>query len=299
MDGVLVIDKPAGPTSHDVVARMRRVLGESRVGHTGTLDPAATGVLPLVIGRATRLAQFFTAATKEYRARVRLGWATDTYDATGEPASGPAAPERLAGMTPERVSEALGTLRGTYDQRPPPFSAKKIGGVRAYELARRRTPVDPAPVPVTVHELELLSLDEGQLELRLVCSAGFYVRTLADELGRRLEVGAHLAALRRTRSGEFAEDAALPLAEAERLAPVALAAHLRGLDGLLPGLPAVVLNAVGLRKTGHGQDLGPGDFTGEAGSGARCRLLDEAGHLVGLAEHRPGSGLLHPSLVLK
>jgi len=300
MDGVLIIDKPAGPTSHDVVARMRRALGERRIGHTGTLDPAATGVLPLVVGRATRLAQFLTSAAKEYRAWVRLGWATDTYDATGQPVepAGTGAPPVT--VTREQVEAALEAFRGTYEQRPPAFSAKKIGGVRAYELARRQAPVEPAPVTITVHALELTACEGDRLELRLVCSAGFYVRTLAHELGRRLGVGGHLTALRRTRSGEFDETMAVPLEEAERLGSAA-AGLLKPMDELLTDMPAAVLNASGIRKTGHGQDLGPADLLRrpETVSGGRCRLLDEAGRLVALGEFRTGSGLLHPSLVLK
>ncbi|MDE3156183.1 MAG: tRNA pseudouridine(55) synthase TruB [Acidobacteriota bacterium] len=300
MDGVLVIDKPAGPTSHDVVARMRRALGERRIGHTGTLDPAATGVLPLVVGRATRLAQFLTSATKEYRASVRLGWATDTYDATGQPVDPPAPGVPPVAVTPAQVEAALEGFRGTYDQPPPPFSAKKIGGVRAYELARRQAPVAPAPVPVTVHALELLTCAGDRLELRVVCSAGFYVRTLAHDLGRRLGVGGHLTALRRTRSGAFDETMAVGLEEAERLGP-AVAARLTPMDALLPDLPAAVLNASGLRKTDHGSDLGPADLVRRLAPGVtgRCRLVDEAGGLIALAEVRPGSGLLHPSIVLK
>ena len=199
-----------------------------------------------------------------------------------------------------QVEAALEAFRGTYDQRPPPFSAKKIGGVRAYELARRQVPVEPAPVTVTVPALELIAFDGDRLELRVACSAGFYVRTLAHELGRRLGTGGHLTTLRRTRSGSFDETMAVPLEEVERLGPAA-AALLRPMDGLLPDLPAAVLNAAGLRKTGHGQDLGPGDLLRrpEGEPEGRCRLLDEGGRLVALGEFRAGSGLLHPSLVLK
>jgi len=296
MDGVLIIDKPAGPTSHDVVTAARRILGAARVGHTGTLDPTATGVLPLVIGRATRLARFLTAAEKEYVARVQFGWATDTYDAAGRPAPGVAA--ELRPVTREALEEALAGFRGLLLQQPPPYSAKKIGGVRAYDLARRQTPVEPRAVPVTVHALELRAFDGCTAELRVVSSAGFYVRTLAHDLGRRLGVGGHLAALRRTRSGDFEETAAVPL---EALGSPAAAAGFILLDRLLPNVPAAVVRAPGLRKVEHGQDLDPGDLVRWPALPwpPLIRLLDEAGHLIAVAEPRSDSRFLHPSVVLK
>jgi tRNA pseudouridine55 synthase len=200
MDGLLVVDKPAGPTSHDVVARMRRVLDERRIGHTGTLDPAATGVLALVLGRATRLAQFLTDSSKSYEAVVRLGVATDTGDAQGRaigPVGGRPVPSRDA------IEEALQGFRGTFLQQPPAFSAKRIGGKRSHDLARAGVAsVLPAPVSVTVHRLDIVGADGDCVTLNLECSAGFYVRALAADLGERLGVGAHLVALRRTRAGD-------------------------------------------------------------------------------------------------
>ena len=212
----LVIDKPAGPTSHDVVARVRRALGTSRIGHTGTLDPLATGVLPLVVGRATRLASLFSGAEKEYDAGVRLGLATDTYDAAH--LSGPV-PDAPAGIGADAIEAALEAFRGTYSQAPPAYSAKKINGVAAYKLARRNEPVQPRAVTVTVHRLTLLSYANGLAQLRVHCSAGFYVRSLAHDLGARLGCGAHLESLRRTRAGSFDESAAVPLAEVESEGP--------------------------------------------------------------------------------
>jgi tRNA pseudouridine55 synthase len=232
MDGLLVIDKPAGLTSHDVVARVRRVLGARRVGHTGTLDPSATGVLPLVLGRATRLARFVTAADKSYEAVVRLGVETDTYDTEGR-IIGSAFDGQLPSV--EEIERALGRFRGTFLQQPPAFSAKRIAGSHSYELARSRrsdavarenqASLDavlpaalpkPEPVEVSVHSLELLQVDAQCARLQITCSAGFYVRTLAHDLGHLLGTGAHLMALRRTRSGDYAVEDAIALAEVER-----------------------------------------------------------------------------------
>jgi tRNA pseudouridine55 synthase len=305
MDGVLIIDKPAGPTSHDVVARVRRALGESRVGHTGTLDPIATGVLPLVIGRATRLAQFLRAGDKVYEARVRLGQATATYDAEGD-ALGPAwagvadAAEARRAVTAERVRTALAGLEGSYRQVPPPYSAKKVGGRRAYELARKGRLVEPPAVPVTVHEITLLDLEDADVRLRVSCAPGFYVRVLAHDLGRAVGVGAHLVALRRTRSGGFREADAVELAALER-DPTLAAAHLRPIDGLLAELPAVVLTEAGEARAGHGVEIGPGDLVSppaDAGA-ARVRLLTSAGSLLAVAEPGRRAGFLHPSVVLR
>ncbi len=233
MDGLLIVDKPAGPTSHDVVARMRRALGERRIGHTGTLDPAATGVLCLVLGRATRLAQFLSHGDKTYEAVVRFGFATDTADAQGR-ATGPAS----CSATPDReaIDAALDAFRGTFLQQPPAFSAKKVDGKRSHKLARARrragqvsdtlhaatqvseTAVSeiPAPTTVTAFAIDILAVNDDTVSLCVECSAGFYVRSLAHDLGERLGVGAHLASLRRTRSGDFTVGQAIAFDAAER-----------------------------------------------------------------------------------
>jgi tRNA pseudouridine55 synthase len=312
LNGLLLVDKPSGPTSHDVVARARRALGERRIGHTGTLDPVASGLLPLVVGPATRLARFLSGAGKCYDVDIRLGVATDTGDAAGVP-EGPA----YSGPWPDRdaVERALAAFRGSYLQQPPAFSAKKIAGRRSYEAARaarraasgateasRAAAARPAPAPVTVARLDLVSLDASALRVSLECSAGFYVRTLAHELGERLGTGAHVAALRRTRSGAFDVANALPLdlveadPEAARRALLPPAAMLRE-------LPAVVLTAAGIQRARHGQELGPADAVpGRGGWPAAAtpvtRLLDEAGALVGMAEPGGRPGLLHPCVVL-
>jgi len=310
MDGLLIVDKPAGPTSHDVVARMRRVLREPRIGHTGTLDPAATGVLPLVVGRATRLARFLSARDKSYEAVVRLGVRTDTADAEGQPVGPPHDVER-DGPLPGRavIADALDAFRGTFLQQPPAFSAKKIGGTRSHELARARARepgplVLPAPVSVTVHRLEILGAEADLVTISLDCSAGFYIRSLAHDLGERLDVGAHVAALRRTRSGDCRIEDAIRLSVAEGNPSEAIA-RLIPLSELLPGLPSIRLTPDGARRARHGRDLGPGDavdarFPAALSGGALplCRLMDTGGGLLGLAEPATTSGLLHPSVVL-
>src|SRR5262245_45210446 len=198
MDGLLVVDKPEGLTSHDVVAIARRVLGEKRIGHTGTLDPLATGVLALACGRATRLVRFLTASDKDYEATVLFGVTTDTLDVTGEETS-------RSGASPSRdtLAAALRAFEGEQLQVPPAYSAKKVGGRRAYDFARQDEPVELAAVPVRLSRLELLDFGNNRCRLTLTCSAGFYVRSLVRDLGERCGTGATLEALRRTRSGEF------------------------------------------------------------------------------------------------
>ena len=228
MNGVLVVDKPLGPTSHDVVARVRRAIGISRLGHTGTLDPLATGVLPLVVGRATRLARFLTSDEKEYLAGIRLGMATATYDAEERLVrndSGELVALRPVADPPAFVEgdlrNALTSFTGTFRQMPPPFSAKKLAGTPAYKLARRRKDVELKPVEVTVTELELVSYADGVATVRLVCSSGFYVRSLAHDFGARLGCGAHLESLRRIRAGEFGLQQATPLSVIQAFTPSA------------------------------------------------------------------------------
>lgn len=207
MDAVLVIDKPKGMTSHDVVAVVRRLLGERSVGHLGTLDPSATGVLPLLTGRYTRLAQFFGDSRKTYEGTIRLGFATDTYDADGE-AIGPA---REVKVSLEELQDAAKAFVGEIEQLPPKFSAKKIAGVPAYKLARKNQEVELKKVKVQVYGFEIVDLSGDLARFKSEVSAGTYVRALAHDLGERLGVGAHLAELRRTVSGEFSLEGAVTL----------------------------------------------------------------------------------------
>ena len=199
MDGVLILNKPAGMTSHDVVAQVRRITGEKSVGHLGTLDPMATGVLPLVLGRFTRLAQFYNEADKRYEGVIRFGWATDTYDAEGS-ATGPEQPVHL---TLDQVRELAGRFVGKIEQLPPPFSAKKIAGVPAYRIARKGQPVELKPKQVEVKELEIVSWDGQQARFKAWVSSGTYLRSLAHDLGQMAGPGAHLAELQRTAVREF------------------------------------------------------------------------------------------------
>lgn len=294
MHGVLIIDKPVGPTSHDVVARARRALRISRIGHTGTLDPLASGVLPLVVGSATRLASLLSGVDKEYVAGIRFGSATDTYDAAGWAGRPPQPP---AGIDAAAIEAALDGFRGTFDQRPPPFSAKKIGGVPAYKLARRRTSVQPAPVEVTVRSLTLEGYADGLAQVRVVASPGFYVRSLAHDAGQRLGCGAYLETLRRVRAGSYDEKSATPLADVEREG-IGAGRWIVAMDQLLPEIPAIVLNDRALRRAEHGNEIMPEDARVPGPStSAKYRLLDSTGRLIAIAEPGPG-GLLHPVTVL-
>ncbi len=207
MNQVLIIDKPAGMTSHDVINRARRILGLRAIGHLGTLDPAATGVLPLVVGNFTRLAQFYLGAEKQYKGIIHLGSATDTYDAEGEPVGTEEERQMSANRAGEidkrQVREAASRFLGTIEQMPPPFSAKKIRGVPAYKLARRQQEVRLAPVSVTVYELDLQVQPEDRVRFHARVSSGTYIRSIAHDLGQALGCGAHLESLRRTAHGEF------------------------------------------------------------------------------------------------
>ena len=293
MDGVLVVDKPRGLTSHDVVAAARRALREKRIGHTGTLDPIATGVLPLACGRATRLVRFLTASDKDYDAEIRIGLATDTYDVTGREIS-------RADRVPSRqeVAAALDTLKGEYLQAPPPYSAKKIGGRRAYELARADVAVQPAPVAVSVQRLELVDVTANVAAVRLTCSSGFYVRALAHELGVRLGVGACLETLRRTRSGQFDLHDALTF-EALAREPATAQSKIVPLQALLPQFPMVALTEEGVRWAGHGRTIETSHVSGLLPEHAAwVRLMSPDGALVAVAEPAGTPGSLHPSVVL-
>lgn len=299
MDGVLVIDKPAGPTSHDVVASARRILREKRIGHTGTLDPLASGVLPLVIGRATRLASLLSASDKQYEAGVRLGSATATYDAAERLADGSPPPPAPA-VSMDEIADALESFRGEIRQVPPAYSAKKVGGVRAYTLARTDQPLDLPPVLVTVKELEILGLRDGLLTLRVTATAGFYVRSLAHDLGGRLGCGAHLETLRRTRAAGFGLADAVTL-DALQQDPQAGPERLIPMGRLATDLPAARLTDAGRTRASHGNTLSAQDragaIEGPAQPGDRVRLLDANDGLIGLAILGP-DGLLRPSVVL-
>ena len=290
MDGVLVLDKPAGITSHDVVLQARRILSIKRVGHLGTLDPIATGVLPLVVGRATRLAQFYRDRNKLYEGSMRLGFATDTYDRTGTPTT----PEMTPEVSTEDLEVVLRELRGEYDQQPPPISAKKVGGVKAYELARRRQQVELPSVRVHVKELTLLAWEPPRLHFRVLCSGGAYVRSLVHELGRRLSCGAHVAELRRLASGEFTDREALTLERLRQLrAEQRVAEALLPTASLLPEFPVYKLPPAAVATVLHGRDF----RTFPPVTWQRIKVLAPDGRLLAIAE-RGTAGFYHPSIVL-
>jgi tRNA pseudouridine55 synthase len=282
----------------------RRATGTKKVGHTGTLDPLASGVLPLVLGRATRLAQFLSSAEKEYEADVRLGASTTTFDRAGAVVER-LNPRDIAELTEAEVEQAVAAFRGRFLQRPPPFSAKKIDGDRAYDLARNNEAVQLEPVPVTAHTLEITEWNGPRLRLRLVCSAGFYVRALAQGIGELLGTGAHLARLVRTRSGDFLLDGAVSLGDLDQH-PDRVAARIILLDQLLPWLPALTMTPEGASLAARGGFLSAGHLSGSPAMPAagKVRLLHPDGHLVAIAEPREGGPasvqhLLHPGVVLE
>ncbi|NMO21959.1 tRNA pseudouridine(55) synthase TruB [Pyxidicoccus fallax] len=276
MDGVLVIDKPTGPTSFDVVRQVRSLLKLKKVGHTGTLDPMATGVLPLCLGEATKVAGFITEGDKAYDATVRLGSETDTQDAQGKvTASAPVPP-----LTPALLEAALARFRGTYEQVPPMYSAVKVAGKRLYELARAGEEVERAARQVTVYELVLRDYSADRLQLSVRSSKGFFVRTLAHELGRALGCGAHLEALRRTHSGPFALAQALPLADLPALLKDGtLASRLVSMADALAELPTVRVGAAEAQRVAHGVPVEV-----PASRPGRVRVMGPNGALLAVAE---------------
>ena len=310
MDGVLIVDKPAGITSHDVVAQVRHILHIRRVGHTGTLDPFATGVMVILVGRATRLAQFLSGLEKEYEAVIRLGFATDTGDVTGKPIqtteSPPAGP-----WSNDQIEAALESLRGEIDQVPPMYSAKKQGGQKLYELARRGEEVERKSVRVCIQKFEAIRLTgkaTGELlkdnldgtfdfEVRVTCSAGTYVRTLAEDFGKRLQVGAHLAELRRTRVGDFEVHQALTLDQLKvHVAEEALGRILLTPDAALSRLFVLDLSADELRRVRNGMFVKVAE-TGWS-DGERVRIRDEHGNLIAVGNFDAAKDVLHPTVVI-
>lgn len=303
MNGILIIDKPAGLTSHDVVARARRILRERRIGHTGTLDPFATGVLVLLVGQATRLAQFFAGADKEYKALIRLGFATDTGDLEGAALSSPDEQPSFD-WSDEEIRGAFTQLTGDILQRPPMYSAKKRDGKKLYELARRGEEVARDPLPVTVHTFEALEpgvriVGDGtaHLRVRVVCSAGTYVRTLAEDFGRLLQIGAHLTELRRVRAGQFQLRDALTLEELDEAVSQKL------LETKLIS-PATALSTMSFLHLSNGEARrarnGMAMLVSESSwsEGEKVRLLDNEGNLIGIGAFDAQHQMVHPRVVL-
>lgn len=280
LNGVIVVDKPEDWTSHDVVAKMRGIAGTRKIGHLGTLDPIATGVLPLVIGRATRLAQFYTRSGKIYEGVVRFGWSTDTYDRAGVPTSD----KREVHLDAAALERCLQKFRGAFLQTPPPVSAKKVGGRRAYELARQAVEVELEPVPVEVYELTLLAIEGPDIHMRAHCSGGTYLRSIAHELGLAIGCGAHLQQLRRTVSAEFEISQARTLPQLE-----SLAAGERLLDAfvpaadLLPGFPAVFVDDLMMTQIRNGRNFSASPFRAQPGT-RYVKALNRQGELIAIGE---------------
>lgn len=296
MNGILVIDKPAGLTSHDVVARVRRILKTKHVGHTGTLDPFATGVLVILVGKATRLAKFLDKDEKEYQALVRFGYETDTGDLTGSPKS------EVQGPTPEisdsDVERVLKGFRGEIAQTPPMYSAKKIDGKKLYELARKGKTIERQPIKVDIRKLEITDpptrTDSGwDLGIHVICSAGGYIRTLAEDIGRKLGVGAHIQELRRTRAGKFDLSCGQTLEQLEACEdPIAA---LIPMNEAVSHLQQFVLPDDRIEKTRNGLST---RFTGDLIEGEAVQMLDESGNLVAIGHYRVSENDVQPKVVL-
>jgi tRNA pseudouridine55 synthase len=293
LNGVIVVDKPEGWTSHDVVGKVRRIAGTKKIGHLGTLDPIATGVLPLVLERATRLAQFYTRSDKIYEGVVRFGWSTDSYDRAGAPTS----PQLDVQVDAGRLEELLERFRGEFMQTPPAVSAKKVGGQRAYDLARKSIAVELEPAKVHVYELELLGTDGAEATLRAHCSGGTYMRSIVHDLGQAMGCGAHLRELRRLSSGEFEIDQARTIAQL-----ASLAADDRLVDALvpasrmLPGFPEVYVDDLVAAQIRHGRNFPASPFRSQPAA-RYVKAVTREGELVAIGEVVLPN-LYHPAVVL-
>jgi tRNA pseudouridine55 synthase len=302
--GALIIDKPQGLTSHDVVARVRRAMSTRRVGHAGTLDPFATGVLVCCIGRATRLVQFLVGLDKDYVGTVRLGYATDTQDATGKQIT-PFHTSKEVSL--EELRRTLSGFIGPQLQKPPMFSAKKVEGKRLYKAAREGLELDRRPVNIVVHSIELaedvLSNNEDgtrDFSIRVRCSSGTYIRTLADDIGRALGVGGHLASLRRLKVGHFVLDAALTLEQLENSPRAELEANLIEGSSMLSHLPRVLLDEERTTLTSHGRKISLSEPEAQSirADASLLRLCDREGRLIAIGELDPGVDLVQPRVVM-
>jgi len=301
IEGVLLVDKPEGPTSHDIVAIARRALGERRIGHAGTLDPLATGLLVLMIGRATRLATLLSGVDKSYRGIVRLGFATDTYDRDGTPDG----PPRPVQVDRARLEREIDRFRGTHLQVPPVFSAKKVHGTPMHRLARRQRPVSPVATPVTFRRIALLGVEGTDLEIEADVSAGTYLRSFAHDLGAALGCGGHLHALRRIAAGPFRVEEAVPVERIQAEGPD-VAGRILPLDRIPLGMPTLQLSAAGVHAVRHGRPCGVSEVVTPPPPFApgRCRLQDPEGGLVAIAEIDLAAGpgprpLIRPQIVFQ
>lgn len=290
MNGLLILDKPAGMTSHDVVARVRRATGESSIGHLGTLDPMATGVLPLLLGKFTRLAQFYGTHAKAYTGTIRFGFATDTYDAEGTPTSEDAKPT----LTLEAVRAAAARFSGEIDQMPPPVSAKKVGGKAAYKIVRAGGTPELKPARITIEHFSIDELRGSTAAFTMRVSAGGYVRSVAHELGQALSCGAHLASLRRIASGPFTLDDALTLEQVETQAAAGeLAAHLPHPRTMLPEIPSVTADEQTVGRLRNGMQVNLPEYS----QSALVKIFAGQRELVAIGRRVAGT-LFQPVVVL-
>jgi tRNA pseudouridine55 synthase len=289
MNGLLVLDKPSGITSHDVVAIVRRATGEKSIGHLGTLDPMATGVLPLLLGKYTRLAQFFGQADKHYTGHIRFGFATDSFDADGMPA-GEALPLRL---TLEELQTLSQKFRGELDQVPPIFSAKKINGVAAHKLTRAGAEVAVKPARITIHNFELTSLEGDTASFVMAVSAGGYVRSVAHELGQLANCGAHLSTLRRTRAGAFSLEHAITIDQLKTASVAELEALLPHPRTLLPEMPSVTVDDQLAGRLRNGMQVNLPDFS----QAPLVKVFTTPTDLLAIARRIAGT-LMQPIVVL-
>jgi tRNA pseudouridine55 synthase len=306
MTGGLIIDKPAGITSHDVVARVRRAANTRRVGHAGTLDPFATGVLVVCIGRATRLVQYLVGLDKEYVARVRLGYATDTQDITGKQITPLRSSKELS---LEEIKTVLGGFEGEQLQIPPMYSAKKVGGERLHRAARDGREIERSAVPITIRSIEVTesykTISDNadgtrEFDVKVVCSSGTYIRTLAHDIGEMLGVGAHLSALRRTSVGPFKATASLSLEEIERLGREG-GLEEKGVSPseLLPHLPAILLDDSEVYRIATGRSVEKTRHASRIERGVEAvRLCNMRGELVAVGSFEEGGDLVRPRVVL-
>lgn len=289
MNGLLVLDKPSGLTSHDVVAIVRRATGEKSIGHLGTLDPMATGVLPLLLGKYTRLAQFFGQAEKHYEGHIRFGFATDTFDAEGVPAASPVPLERSL----RELRELAARFKGEIDQVPPVYSAKKINGVPAHKLARAGAEVPVKAARITIHRFELTSLEGDAAAFAMEVSAGGYVRSVAHELGQLAGCGAHLASLRRTRAGVFTLAEAITVEQLKQASAEEIPGLLPHPRTLLPEMPCVTVDDQVAGRLRNGMQVNLPDFS----SAPLVKVFVSPTELIAIVRRVAGT-LMQPSVVM-
>lgn len=289
MNGLLVLDKPSGLTSHDVVAIVRRATGEKSIGHLGTLDPMATGVLPLLLGKYTRLAQFFGQAEKHYEGHIRFGFATDTFDAEGVPAASPVPLERSL----RELRELAARFKGEIDQVPPVYSAKKINGVPAHKLARAGAEVPVKAARITIHRFELTSLEGDVAAFAMEVSAGGYVRSVAHELGQLAGCGAHLASLRRTRAGVFTLAEAITVEQLKQASAEEIPGLLPHPRTLLPEMPCVTVDDQVAGRLRNGMQVNLPDFS----SAPLVKVFVSPTELIAIVRRVAGT-LMQPSVVM-